>query len=306
MSASANTISEFQQGSTATAHGTQPFFWSVRRELWEYRSTYVAPLIVAGLAVLGFLISGRHVGTRIRAAEPLGPMQLQMAIEGPYDSVALFLMGIVFLVSIFYSIEALQGERRDRSILFWKSLPLSDVTVVLSKMSIPMIVLPAIAVVLTVVTHVVMLLLNLVVAQAGGVGAATVWNNISLSRMWLMMLYHMLALHGLWMAPLYAWLLLVSAWARRAAFLWAVLPLAAIGVVEKLAFNTQHFATWMFYRFGGAPGANAYPGNHMAVHEWGNLSLGQFLFDPGLWTGLIAAGLFLFVAARIRRTRGPI
>ena len=305
MSTTAN-VSDFQQGNTPTAHATQPFLWSVRRELWEYRSAYVAPLIVAALAVMGFLISGRHVGTNIRAAELLGPMQLQMAIERPYDFVALFLMGIVFLISIFYSIEALQGERRDRSILFWKSLPLSDMTIVLSKISVPVVILPLIAVVLTVVTHVIMLLLNLAIAQAGGVGAATVWNNISLWRMWLMMLYHMLALHGLWMAPLYAWLLLVSAWARRAAFLWAVLPLAAIGVVEKLAFNTQHFANWIFYRFGGAPGANAYPGNHMAVHEWGRLSLGQFLLDPGLWTGLIAAGLFLFVAARIRRSRGPI
>ena len=306
MSTTPNAIEDFQQGSASAFHPTEPFLWSVRREIWEYRSIYVAPLIVAGLVLLGFVISSSHFAIRIRAAERLGPMQLQEAIEAPYGSGALFLMGIVFLISIFYSIEALQGERRDRSILFWKSLPLSDLTVVLSKMVVPVVILPVIAVVLTVVTHVVMLLLNLGIAQASGVSGATLWNNLSLSRMWLMMLYHMLALHGLWMAPFYAWLLLVSAWARRAAFLWAVLPLVAIGVVEKLAFNSRHFADWLFYRFGGAPAAEAYPGSHMAVHAWGHLSFTQFVLDPGLWTGLTAAAVFLFAAARIRRSRGPI
>ena len=46
-----------------------------------------------------------------------------------------------------------------------------------------------------------------------------------------LLLYHLIAVHALWWAPLWGWLLLVSAWARRAAFLWAVLPLLAIGMV---------------------------------------------------------------------------
>ena len=178
---------------------------------------------------------------KVRAAESLGAMQLQEAIERPYGLAAMFLMGVGFLVSIFYSVEALHGERRDRSILFWKSLPVSDFTVVLSKVMIPLVIVPLITVVLTIATHVLMLLVNVVILQVNGMNLSLLWTNLSLSKMWMMMLYHMLALHGLWFAPAYSWMLLASAWARRGAFLWAVLPPIGIGVVEKIAFNTTLF-----------------------------------------------------------------
>jgi len=303
-----STMSEFdrQPPAPSAMSPTQPFLWSIRREIWEYRSIYVAPLMVAALTVFGFLVGSAHLVGKMRAAEALGSMQLQEVIERPYNFAAMFLMGIAFLVSLFYCIEAMQGERRDRSILFWKSLPVSDLTVVLSKMSVPLIILPLLAVWLTVITHLVMLLLNALILQASGMSATVLWTHLSLTPMWMMMAYHMLALHGLWMAPVYSWMLLVSAWARRAALLWAVLPLAAIGVVEKIAFNTTYFAHWMQYRFGGAPGAGAYPGGDMAMHEWSHLNIAQLLFHPSLWTGLIVSAFFLFAAARIRRSRGPM
>jgi ABC-2 type transport system permease protein len=290
----------------AVISAQRAFYWSIRRELWEHRSIYIAPLIVAALTLVGFLVGSTHLVAKIRAAESLGPMQFQGAIERPYSFAAMFLMGIGFLVSIFYSAEALHGERRDRSILFWKSLPVSDFTVVLSKMMIPLIIVPLITVALTIATHVLMLLLNVVILQVSGMSVSLLWTNLSLSTMWMMMVYHMVALHGLWFAPVYAWMLLASAWARRAAFLWALLPPIAIGVVEKIAFNSTYFLHWLQYRFGGAPGADAYPGSDHAVHSWANLNISRFLFNPSLWSGLIIAALFLFAAARIRRNRGPI
>lgn len=308
MSTSSTPISGFEPQSAAPAviSRERAFYWSIRRELWEHRSIYIAPLIVAGLTLVGFVIGSAHLLAKVRSTESLGPMQLQEAIERPYGFAAMFLMGIGFLVSIFYSIEALHGERRDRSILFWKSLPVSDFTVVLSKMMIPFLIVPVITVALTIVTHVLMLLLNIVILQVGGVSLTLLWTNLSLSTMWMMMLYHMLVLHGLWFAPAYSWMLLASAWARRAAFLWAVLPLIAVGVFEKIAFNTSYFPHWMQYRFGGAPGAEAYPGNDHAMHAWANLNIGQLLLNPSMWVGLAIAALFLFAAARVRRSRGPI
>jgi ABC-2 type transport system permease protein len=231
-----------------------------------------------------------------------GPTQFQP----PYNLAALFLMGITFIVSIFYCLEALQSERRDRSILFWKSLPVSDFTTVLSKMSIPVVVLPLIAVVLTIVTHVIMLILNAIVLKGTGQRADLLWSQINLGQMWGMMLYHMLILHGLWFAPFYAWLLLVSAWTRRLAFLWAALPFILIGIVEKLTFNTTHFMNWLKYRFGGAPAGNAYPGGDMAMHAWSHLHLGDALLNPGLWTGLGFAALCVLLATRMRRSREPM
>jgi len=308
MSSPSTPISDFEPQAAALAaiSPQRTFYWSIRRELWEHRSIYIVPLIVAGLILVGFLLGSTHLIAKIRSAESLGPMQLQEAVERPYGFAAMFLMGTGFLVSIFYCVEALHGERRDRSILFWKSLPVSDFTVVLSKMMIPLIVVPLITVALTIATHIVMLLLNIVILQVSGIGLSVLWTNLSLSTMWMMMLYHMVALHGLWFAPAYGWMLLASAWARRAAFLWAVLPPIAIGVVEKIAFNTSYFPHWMQYRFGGAPGAEAYPGNDHAMHAWAHLNFGQFLVSPGLWSGLVVAALFLFAAARLRRSRGPI
>jgi ABC-2 type transport system permease protein len=282
------------------------FYWSIRRELWEHRSIYIAPSIVAALTLTGFLIGSGYQFAKIRSAQSLGPVELQVAIDRPYGLAAMFLMGIGFLVSIFYCVEALHGERRDRSLLFWKSLPVSDITVVLSKMMIPLVVVPLITAALTIVTHLLMLLINIAILQINGVSLSLLWTNLSLVEMWLMMVYHMLALHGLWFAPAYSWMLLASAWARRAPFLWAVLPPIAVGVVEKIAFNTTYFRHWMLYRFGGAPGAGAYPGSDHAMHAWANLNVGQFLLNPGLWSGLVAAALFLFAAARVRRSRGPI
>lgn len=308
MSSTPTSFNEFQQGSAPPMFAkTRPFLWSVRRELWEYRSIYIAPLIVSGLTLIGCLIGApSHMVRKLRAAESLGPGQIHEAIVGPYNFVALSLMGICFLVSIFYCIEAMHGERRDRSILFWKSLPLSDFTVVLSKMSVPVVILPVIAVVLTMVTHLAVLVLNLVVLQISGLSAAPLWTHLSLTQMWAMMAYHMLILHGLWFAPFYAWMLLVSAWARRLVLLWAVLPFVAIGVFEKIVFNSAHFGHWMLYRFGGAPASGAYPGSATAAHEWMHLNSGQVLLNPGLWTGLVFAALCLFAAARLRRSRGPV
>ena len=295
-----------QQPTHAVISLRRAFYWSIRRELWEHRSIYVAPLLVAALTLTGFLIgSGYQIG-KVRSAQSLGPMELQAAIDRPYGLAAMFLMGIGFLVSIFYCVEALHGERRDRSILFWKSLPLSDFTVVLSKMMIPLAVVPLITVALTIVAHLSMLLINIAMMLISGMSLSLLWSNLSLVRMWLMMVYHMFALHGLWLAPAYSWMLLASAWARRAPFLWAVLPLIAVGVVEKITFNTTHFRRWMLYRFGGAPGSDAYPGSDHAMHAWANLNVGQILLNPGLWSGLIVAALLLFAAARVRRSRGPI
>src|SRR6202140_5345961 len=121
---------------------TRPMYWSVRRELWENRSIYIAPLVVAAVVLLGFLISTIHLQDKMRAALALDPMKQHELIERPYNFAALLLMGTTFVVAVFYCLDALHGERRDRSILFWKSLPVSDVTTVLAKASIPLVILP--------------------------------------------------------------------------------------------------------------------------------------------------------------------
>ena len=210
-----------------------------------------------------------------------------------------------FVVGLFYCLDALHGERRDRSILFWKSLPVSDLTTVLSKASIPLVVLPLLTFAITVVTQGIMLLLSSAVLLGSGLSVATLWTQLSLFQMWPLLLYHLLAVHALWYAPLYGWLLLVSGWARRAPFLWAALPLLAIGIVEKIAFNTSYFAALLGHRFLGGPEGGASSGNAMSMAPLTQLTPGQFLTSPGLWIGLAIAAAFLAAAVRLRRYRGP-
>ena len=115
-----------------------------------------------------------------------------------------------------------------------------------------------------------------------------------------------MTVHVLWHAPIYAWLLLVSGWARRMAFLWAVLPLLAIGVLEKIAFNTTHFAAMLGHRLSGPEAFNLDGPGSSPMHSMSHFDPGKLLSAPGLWIGLVLAAILLAGAVRLRRDRGPI
>jgi ABC-2 type transport system permease protein len=296
---------ESQAISLAGISATRRMYWSLRRELWESRSIYLAPLAVAALILFGFLISTIHLPDKMRAALTLNPMQQRELIAQTYNFAALLIMFTTFIVGVFYCLDALHGERRDRSILFWKSLPVSDLTTVLSKASIPLVVLPLLTFAITVVTQFIMVLLSTAVLLGSGLSVATLWTQLPLFQMSLMLLYHLVTVHALWYAPIYGWLLLVSGWARRAGFLWAGLPLLAIGIVEKIAFNTSHFAAMLEHRMNGGAEAVTAPGS-FPMDPMTHLTPGHFLSSPGLWIGLTLAAAFLAAAVRLRRHRGPI
>jgi len=293
MSTPSNTVPgsplESQVTAPAVITASRRMYWSVRRELWEHRSIYIAPLAAAAVSLLGFL-----------TGLTLSPAHRHQPLDVPYEFAAALIMGTGFIVGIFYSLDALYGERRDRSILFWKSLPVSDLTTVLSKFTIPLIILPLLSFAIAVVTQFVMLLLS------SGLNAGTLGARMSFFHLSLMLLYHILTVHGLWYAPLYGWLLLVSAWAPRAPFIWAFLPPFVIWGVEKIAFRTSHFVGMLQYRLTGPdPSATtARSGNLMEMMS--ALTPVQFFSTPGLWVGLAVAVILLATAVRLRRYREPI
>jgi ABC-2 type transport system permease protein len=307
-----NSPLESQAVAPATTSATRPFYWSVRRELWENRSIYIAPLAVAAVVMVGDLISLLGLPHSVRAMAALDPGPKTAALAQPYSHAAWLLMVTGLLVGIFYSLDALHGERRDRSILFWKSLPVSDLTTVLSKAIIPLVVLPLIIFVTIVILQLTMRLASSVALLAAGVSAAPLWTQLPLFQMELVLLYGLIVL-ALWHAPIYAWLLLVSGSVRRAIFLWAVLPLLALSVVEKIAFNTTYFFTVLvkdrvFGFAGDAFDFNA-PGNAPVDPHFIPLAIltpGRFLSSPGLWIGLIVAAIFIATAVQMRRNREPI
>jgi ABC-2 type transport system permease protein len=309
MNTQSNTVPEMPVESTVTDRrcSTRPFYWSVRRELWENRSIYVVPLIVAAVQVFGFAISTIGLAERRRSVLLLDPAHQRAAIEQPYDLVAMMMIFILFIVGVFYCLDALHGERRDRSILFWKSVPVSDLTTVLSKVTIPLVVLPLIAFAIVVCVQLIMVMETGVVLIFHGMSPATTWEHVPMFQNWLVLLYGLAAV-ALWHAPIYGWLLLVSGWARRAAFLWAVLPLIAIQIFEKITFGTSYFGAFVKHRLMGfAPHAFGFHGEgHPTIDSLSQLSPGRYLSSPGLWLGLLVATAFLAAAVRLRRYRGPI
>jgi ABC-2 type transport system permease protein len=290
-----------------SGEATRPLYWSVRRELWENRSIYIAPLAAAAVIFFGYAISTVTLPTRMRAILALDAAQQTRAMVVHYSMAASLIIFTGFIVGVFYCLDALYGERRDRSVLFWKSLPVSDRTTVLSKASIPLVVMPAVVIVIALATQLAMRVLATLVLTASGVGAGPLWTRAPLFQMALVMVYG-LTVHVLWHAPLWAYLLFVSSWARRAPFLWAVLPPLALGLFEWMAFQTTHFGRFVRYRVAGAM-AEAFvltPADKGLVLRFTQLDPLGFLGSAGLWTGLIAAGALLAGATRLRRNREPI
>jgi ABC-2 type transport system permease protein len=310
----------------------RPLLWSVRRELWENRSVFVAPLAVAGVILLGGLVglfvgphgkimaqtsttvvqNGSAVTRTAELATAMTPAQRAALAAIPYDFVALALIVTLFIVAVFFSLGALHNERRDRSVLFWKSLPVSDLTTILSKAMIPLVVLPPVAFVVTLATQLVMLLLNAASLALHGKSVAVLWTLAPLVSMPLLVAYALATL-TLWWAPVYAWLMLVSGWARRAPFLWAVLPPLFLALAEKIALGTENVWSLIVYRImGGLQQAFVVP--TQATMKDGTafpnglpqLDPGKFVATPGLWIGLAVAAALFAACVWLRRRSDPI
>jgi ABC-2 type transport system permease protein len=280
---------------------TQLLYWSIRRELMEYRSIYLAPLAIGGVVVAGFVFVLARLPQTMRHVETIGMAHQRNTVTQPFDIAAALVMMAAFIVSVYYALDTLYGERRDRSILFWKSLPVSDLTVVLAKACVLLVILPAVAFAVTVVTEAIIGMMAIAVLAASGLSVAQFWSLLAPYPSMMGLLYHMVTVHILWYAPLYAWLMLISAWSRRAPLLWAALPPFAIIVFERVAFHSTFFQNFLMTRVsGGSDGSGS-----MAAPESFMMPL-RFILMPGLWYGLFFAAAFLVVAARLRRYRGPI
>jgi ABC-2 type transport system permease protein len=291
-----------QPPTPAALLAARSLYWSIRREIWENRSIYIAPLAAATLFLLGFAINllslRRHLGS-----SPLGPEQQHSLFTSRLELSAALIMGTGLLVGVFYSLDALYGERRDRSILFWKSLPVSDLITVLSKLCIPLFILPIVSFVISLATQFIMLMLSSIILIGTGVNIAAPFTDLSFLHVSSVLLYHFVTVHGLWYLPIYGWLLMISAWAPRAPFIWAFVPPFVVCIVEKVSLNTSYFLTLLQNRLGVSGAAME---THHNEDFMATLIPHDFFSTPGLWTGVAVAAIFIFVAVRLRRYRGPI
>src|SRR5207253_5874570 len=163
-------------------------------------------------------------------------------------------------------------------------------------------VLPMISFAIVVCVQVIMLLTTSANLLMHGMNPGTTWAHVPVFQNWLVLLYGLAAI-ALWHAPIYGWLLLVSGWARRATFLWAVLPLLAIGIFERITFGTSYFGAFVKNRLMGF-GADAFDFRGQStpcIDSLAQLTPGRYLSTPGLWLGLVFAAAFLALTIRLRR-----
>lgn len=282
--------------------------WSLRRELWENHSLVLGPLLVALLLLAGFLVALVKMPTAALSHGHTGEDSWVPLLVVPIVVTPPLLFGVMVLLALFYCVESLHAERRDRSILFWKSMPVSDLTTVVSKALVPLAFLPLYTFVLAVVMELLMLLLVSLRFLAQGEALAAVLAQVPMLRLPAVLLYGELVF-TLAAAPLFAWLILVSGWARRAPMSWAVLPPVLIGIVERVALGTTAFRDLLTGHFVGIF-------RHAFVvggfgHGDGPVKLPQvnalgFISQPTLWVGLLLAALMLAVAVWQRRYRQPL
>jgi ABC-2 type transport system permease protein len=286
----------------------------IRRELWEHRSLWIAPLIVAVLMVL--TVFPLHIG--------------EMNFEGapnfgdPANRIGAFTLVIwahtvpqylvMTLVASFYLMDCLYTERKDRSILFWKSLPVSDATTVLSKFLVGVVVLPLGVYVLAAISGVLFQALwSIRVASQALPDISVGWNTVAWLKVQGLMLYGVVVCI-LWFAPVAAALVLISAWVRKNVFLWSILPPVIAIVVERAAFGTRHIADLLSYRtFSGVwnvlginptPPESIHHGRVVSLADlFDNVEMGKAFLNFDLWLGLAVAAALLFAAIRIRRYR---
>lgn len=302
---------------------TRPFYWSVRRELWEHRSLYIAPLAAGGVIILGFLVAmlsnAQHFSEGMQSFGDMSSTQLRKLLTGLYGVIALMIAIASTVTAMFYLLDALQGERRDRSVLFWKSLPVSDMTAVLTKLFTAMTVAPAIAFAVIIATQLVVLVLCSIVVLFAGANPASLWTNLPIFFQVTIVVIYSFIVISLWFAPVYGWLLLVSSWAKRSTFLWAVLPPVAMIVFERLAFGTRYFANMLSYRLGdgmesafvngerGQRDVGAEFAARAEAHDLlATLDPGGYLANPYLWVGLAVAAGLVAAAIWMRRYREPL
>jgi len=282
----------------------------VRREFWEHRSLWIAPLVVAALLALCAAIGRVHID--MDEASELSSQSQQVAVFSIIQWVlAMPLYIVVVFVGSFYLLDCLYAERKDRSILFWKSLPVSDGLTVCAKLLVALVVMPVGTFVLALIAHAVSTAILEARVALGNLPGILSWST----REWLrteavILLGTVFAV--LWYAPIAGYLLVMSAWVRRAPILWATLPFVLGPVLEWVAFGTRYLLNFIDYRVNGIWGLLGVGhlniiSKHGPHHPVGTalevLDFRGTLTAIDLWLGLMATGALLYAAIRIRRFR---
>jgi ABC-2 type transport system permease protein len=308
----------------------------IRREYWEHRGALKwTPVWIGGSILLMTIlawITGQSVIFRMDGSEHLVEGSLKALEQSAtaeqlrtasaamlYGTGAIFLVAMFFIL-VFYCLGALYDDRRDRSLLFWRSLPVSDLETVLSKLALVLVVAPLIYFVSIIAFQLILLAVaGGMIAIQGGSPVKLLWGPVEPLAYW-SRLAVALGLQALWLLPLYGWLLLVSAWARSKPFLWALLIPVVLAVLETWLKFTASLQ--LGYKFGDLLLARVVTGFapmsfHAKVGD-GQINIGgsadekystewsvllERAVSADLWVGVLIGVAFIAAAVWLRRYR---
>jgi ABC-2 type transport system permease protein len=292
----------------------------LKRELWEHRSIFVTPIAIASIVTLGTI-------AMIVFASGFAS-ELDIVIFGATNvardaerSIALtvFFIGTSWLfvvatgiLTIFYTLDSLYAERKDKSILFWRSLPVTDAEAVISKLFTAIVLIPLIAFAAIVVTHLVNLTITSIWVSTRGADAGhLIWGSIPLFSDWLGALVFLIA-SSIWMSPFVGWFLLVSAFTKRSPLLMAFLPMVLISLAEIIILRSHYFFNTVFNLkmplFGNMDASTFFDEERLlsgdrAMTLLDQMSIVQFVSSPTVWGGIAVCALFTTAAIYVRRYR---
>ena len=295
----------------------------IRRELWEHRSIIVTPIVIGLILSLGVLMTEgmlaahtEEVDIGIATMSNLGDESHRSAVINGllFIPSVIILIGMSILV-IFYSLDALYAERKDKSILFWRSLPVTDAETVISKALTGALVIPLISFAAIIATQLISMLLSSIwIMIEGGNAIHLIWAPASLVSLWAATLAGILML-SLWLSPFLGWFLFVSAFAKRMPLLLAALPIVMLPMLENWIFGSKMFFEAFFVRTvepirdaAEAAKASFEISENLRVssfiaNPWQAIDFGNFFAKPDLWAGLIVSAIFITAAVYVRRYR---
>jgi ABC-2 type transport system permease protein len=294
----------------------------LKREVWEHRSIYVTPAAIASIVTLGTLAMLMFAGGFAKeldiaifgATNIAGDAERKMALTGFFVGTSWLFVFAATVLTVFYTLDSLYAERKDKSILFWRSLPITDAEAVIAKLLTALLVIPLFTAGAVIVTHVV----NLVVTSAwvslkGGDAGHLIWGSVPLLDNWLAGVIVILGI-ALWMSPFIGWFLFVSALTKRSPLLMAFMPLVLIPLLEAIFLRSSIFAEAVFGRGGMIPlfrGIDVeafFDKEQLRVSEevvglLPYIDVVKFLSSPAMWSGVVVCGLFVTAAIYVRRYR---
>ena len=331
-------------------HQTHKLKWLLKREFWEHKGGFFWAPLITGAIFLFFTLLGGGTGQfmlsrngakvmdfdgqqiplsqvdwdkLIAAASPKDLEQYAQVVNGFTLISGMWPLMVFGFVVFFYLLGSLYDERRDRSVLFWKSMPVSDGLTVASKLITALVVAPVMA---SLIAFAVMLatglILSIFILINGGNPFTIYWSHLEIGQL-IGGTFGWLPVYAFWAMPTAGWLMLCSAWAKSKPFLWAVLVPLLSGVVVTWFgfFNDDDNSGWFWEHIVARLLTSAWPGSHIlgyvgtphlqrlddspnALFGLDGVIYGFNLFAmPSLWIGVVAGAAMIYAAIRLRRWR---